>query len=115
MEKIENSLWHLVLVTRFLFLSSAIFVVVQDAGKDSLANSIDVILGLLVIDLQRDLECILDRSSLSQKQVEIRHFGVEVLDDVFLILMSNWNLVQETFHQATNDHAIVLRHFALII
>lgn len=69
LEEIEDAHRHLVLVAGLLFFRSAIFVEVQNARKNSLANGVDVFLSLLGLDVERDFECILNRRSLSQKQV----------------------------------------------
>lgn len=99
----------------FLFLQLTVVVEVHDAGEDALRNSVDIVLSLLGSDVQRDLECVLDACSLSQKQIEVRHLGLEVLDVVLFSLDSDGDLVEETLHETTNDHAVVLRHFAFLV
>ena len=97
----------------FFFLGLTEIVIVHDTGKDTLANRINVILCFLGLNVKRNLECILDAASLSEEQVQVGHLGVEVLDGVLLALDSHWDLVEETLHQTTDDHTVVLRHLAV--
>lgn len=73
LEQVENPLWHLVLVLGFLLFELAVLVVVQDAGKNALADFVDIILRLLSPDIHRDLESVLDTASLMQEHVKVRH------------------------------------------
>ena len=71
LEQIQHSLRHFVLVSCLLFLCFAEIVEVHYAGKDTLANSINVVLGLLGPNVQRNLKGILNTCPLSQKQIQV--------------------------------------------
>lgn len=58
-------------MSSLLFFGLAEVIVVKNAGQDTFANSVDIVLGFLGSDVQRNLESILDGSSLSEEQVQV--------------------------------------------
>jgi len=80
---------------------------VEDGVHDSLGHVGNIGVLFLLTDIKRSLKDPFDTNSLFEHNIKIRNLELEVIGSFALARNLSWDLVEDSLHEATDDHSLL--------